>query len=224
MICCLVNRNYSHFLSEPVRPKITTPQQNIPIAITSVTIFDSFSLTQNCTSTGYPTPTITWTPNTNSTLNVTNDTLTLRPGDLNLEISTNIFTCTANNTVGRDSKSIRVTIDIEPYLPIPQPPTQQNISMNNVDIQWVEYLISVYIKCYEICVRSTTDTECIQTKYTRGTRYSIGSLDSSTTYYISIIANTVFGSSPASIPLNVTTNKPGMFHIIITMFNTNELD
>ena len=140
------------------------------------------------------------------TLNVTSDTLTIRSRDLNLEISTNIFTCTANNTAGRDSISIRVTIDIEPYLPIPQPPTQLSIGNDSVDIQWEEYLISVYIKSYEICVRSTTNTECNQTNNTVS---SIRSLESATTYNMTIVANTIFGRSPTSLALKVTTNDPG---------------
>ena len=214
----------SILLLEPVKPEITTPVKNVSFTINSISNLEYFTHTQLCNSTGYPTPTITWTSYTNSTLNVISDTLTIRSGDLNLEISTNIFTCIATNTGGRDSKSIRVTIDIEPYLPIPQPPTQLSIGINSVDIQWENYTSSVYIKSYEICVRSTNNTECIQTINTRDTRYSIGSLESSTTYYISIIANTVFGSSPASRPLNVTTNKPGMFHMIIIMFNTSEFD
>ena len=199
---------------DPVGPEITTPLEDVPFTINSISNFELFLHTQFCNSTGYPTPTITWTSNTNSTLNVTSDTLTIRSGDLNLEISTNIFTCTATNTGGRDSKSIRVTIDIEPYLPIPQPPTQQSISINSVNIQWENYTSSVYIKSYEICVRSTTDTECIQTINTTSTEYSIRSLESATTYNIAIIVNTVFGRSPTSEALIITTNETGMYQLI----------
>ena len=167
-------------------------------------------MTQNCISTGIPTPRIVWTSNTNSNLNVISDTLTLRSHDLNPEISNNSFTCTATNTAGQDSKSITVTIDIQ--LTAPQPPTQQSIGINSVDIQWVEYISSVYVKSYEICVRSTTDTECIQTINTVSTQYSIVSLKPATTYRISMVANTVFGRSPASRPLTITTNEPGMFY------------
>ena len=165
--------------------------------------------TQSCNSTGYPTATIKWTSNTNSNLNIISDTLTLRSHDLNPEISNNSFTCTATNTAGQDSEIITVTIDIE--LTAPQAPTQQSIGINSVDIQWVEYISSVYLKSYEICVRSTTDTECIQTINTVSTQYSIGSLEPATTYSISMVANTVFGRSPASRPLTITTNEPGMF-------------
>ena len=196
---------------DPVPPEITTPVEDIPFTINSISNFELFLHTQFCNSTGYPTPTITWTSNTNLTLNVTSDTLTIRSGDLNLEISTNIFTCTATNTVGQDSKIIRVTIYIEPYLPTPQPPTQQSISMNSVDIQWVEYISPKYHESYEICVRSTTDTECIQTINTRATEYSIRSLESATTYNITIAVNTVFGRSPSSEALIITTNKPGIY-------------
>ena len=165
--------------------------------------------TQFCNSTGIPTPNITWTSNTNSNLNVISDTLTLRSHDLNPEISNNNFTCTATNTAGQDSRNISVTIDIQ--LSAPQPPTQQSIGSNSVDIQWVEYISSVYVKSYGICVRSTTDTECIQTINTVSTQYSIGILEPATTYRISMVANTVFGRSPASRPLTITTNEPGMF-------------
>ena len=209
MSCCLVN--YSRFLLEPVRPEITTPQYDVSSIISSISEFESFSFTQNCISTGIPTPTITWTSNTNSNLNVISDTLTLNTQDLNPEISINIFTCTATNTAGQDSKSIAVNINIESQLSAPQPPTQQSIDSNSVDIQWVEYISSVYAKSYEICVRSTTDTECIQTINTVSTQYSIGSLESATAYRISIVAITVFGRSPTGVPLIVTTNEPGMF-------------
>ena len=90
--------------------------------ISSVNEFQSFSLVQNCVSTGIPTPTITWTSNTNSNLNIISDTLILNTHDLNPEISNNSFTCTATNTAGQDNKRITVTIDIQ--LPVPQPPTQ----------------------------------------------------------------------------------------------------
>ena len=129
---------------------------------------------------------------------------------MNPEISNNNFTCTATNTAGQDSKSITVTIDIQ--LTAPQPPTQQSIGINSVDIQWVEYISSVYVKSYEICVHSTTDKGCIQTINTVSTQYSIGSLEPATTYNISIVAITVFGRSPASRPLTITTNEPGMFY------------
>ena len=185
--------------------------EDVSITISSIATFESFVHTQLCNSTGYPTLTITWTSNTSSTLNVISDTLTIRPGDLNLEISTNIFTCTATNTAGRDSKSIRVTIDI---LRRPPQPRQLSIGINSVDIQWVEYLSSVYINNYEICVRSTTDTECIQTINTVSIQHSIGSLESNTTYSISLVVNTVFGRSLASVALIVTTNEPGMFLLI----------
>ena len=163
--------------------------------------------TQFCNSTGYPTATIKWTSNTNSNLNVISDTLTLNTQDLNPEISNNSFTCTATNTAGQDSEIITVTIDIE--LTAPQAPTQQSIGINSVDIQWVEYISSVYVKSYEICVFPSTDTECIQTN--NNTQYTIESLEPITTYNISIVANTVFGRSPASKPLIITTNEPGMY-------------
>ena len=137
--------------------------------------------------------------------------MTLRTQDLNPEISTNIFTCTSTNTAGRDSKRIRISIDIEPQLTVPQAPTQQSISSNSVDIQWLEYLSSDYVKSYDICVRSTTDTECTQNINTVSTQYSIGSLESATSYRISIVVNTVFGRSPTSVTLTVTTNEPGNF-------------
>ena len=204
----------SILLLEPVTPEITTPVKNVSFTINSISNLESFTHTQLCNSTGYPTPTMTWTSYINSTLNVTSDTLTIRSGDLNLEISTNIFTCTATNTAGRDSKSISVTIDIESHLPIPQP-TQQSISINSVDIQLEEYLIPVYIKSYEICVRSTTDTECIQTINTTSTEYSIRSLESATTYNITIVVNTVFGRSPTSEALIITTNETGMYLLML---------
>ena len=165
--------------------------------------------TQSCNSTGIPTPTITWTSNTNSNLNVISDTLTLNSQDLNPEISNNSFTCTATNTAGQDSEIITVTIDIQ--LTAPQAPTQQSIGINSVDIQWVEYISSVYVKSYEICVCPTTDTECIDSN---NTQYTIGSLEPTTTYNISIVANTVFGRSPASRPLTITTNEPSMYPLL----------
>ena len=186
------------------------------MTISSVSEFESFSFTQDCVSTGIPTPAITWTSNTNSNLNVVSDTLTLRTQDLNPETSTNIFTCTATNTAGQDSKRIRVTIDIEPQLTTPQAPTQQSIGRNSVDIQWVEYLSSDYVKSYDICVSTTASTGCIQTINTASTQYSIGSLESATSYRISIVVNTVFGRSPASVTLTVTTNEPGMYLILLT--------
>ena len=137
------------------------------------------------------------------------DTLTLNTQDLNLEISNNNFTCTATNTAGQDTKIITVTIDIR--LSAPQPPTQQSIGINSVDIQWVEYISSVYVKSYEICVCPTTDTECIITTNTVSTQYSIERLEPTTTFNISMVANTVFGRSPASRPLTITTNEPGMY-------------
>ena len=140
--------------------------------------------------------------------------MTLRTQDLNPEISTNIFTCTSTNTAGRDSKRIRISIDIEPQLTVPQAPTQQSISSNSVDIQWLEYLSSDYVKSYDICVRSTTNTGCIQTINTVSTQYSIGSLESATAYIIYIVVNTVFGRSPTSVALTVTTNEPGIYGYI----------
>ena len=129
---------------------------------------------------------------------------------MNPEISNNSFTCTATNTAGQDSRNILVTIDIE--LTAPQAPTQQSIDSNSVDIEWVEYISSVYLKSYEICVFPTTDTECILTK--NNTQYIIESLEPITTYNISIVANTVFGRSPASKPLTITTNEPGMYLLL----------
>ena len=212
----MISDNYFSISIDPVRPEITTPVENISFTINSISNFESFVHTQFCNSTGYPLPTITWTSNTNSNLDVISDTLTIRTRDLDPEISTNIFTCTATNTAGQDSKEIRITIDVESQLTVPQAPTQQSISRNSVDIQWVEYISSDYFNSYDICVRSTINTGCIQTINTVSTEYSIGSLESATSYRISIVVNTVFGRSPASVTLTVTTNEPGMYLILLT--------
>ena len=210
-VCCLLNVSFTNlFLHiEPVQPRITSPSRDISIMIISVIGFDSFSLTHNCLSSGTLTSTITWTSNTNLVLNVIAGTLTVHSQDLQPGLSINIFTCTANNSVGLDSKSISVEIDIKPQLTAPQPPIKESTSINSVDIRWVEYIPSIYINSYELCVRSTTDSACIQIINTVSTEYSIENLESDTTYSITIVAITVFGSSPTSGPLTVTSDNPG---------------
>ena len=197
----------------PGLPIITNPPQDVSITLTSLISFESFSLTHHCISTGLPTPTITWTSNNNLVLNVISDTLTVHSQDLQPELSINIFTCTANNSVGLDSKSIKVVFDIEQQLKAPKPPIQENISTNNVEIHWVEYISSIDIFNYELCVQPTTESECIQNISTISTEYSIGNLESNTTYSITIVAITVFGRSPASKPLIVKTDNPGTSNI-----------
>ena len=78
------------------------------------------SLTLSCTARGYPRPTITWSTGTDSRIQVNASFSTDAEGYLivtsNLVIS-NVFRedagihiCTANNTIGMDSRSFSLTV------------------------------------------------------------------------------------------------------------------
>ena len=91
---------------------ISEPSQNIPIIIRTISELENYSLEQVCKSSGIPEPEIKWTSNTN----ITSDSdLILQPGDLSIEGDVNpyIFTCTASNSEGEDTRNIRIRIDID---------------------------------------------------------------------------------------------------------------
>ena len=114
------------------------------------------------------------------------------------------------NTVGRDIRQIRVEKSIQ--LLAAENPTVHNVSVNSITIRWPQYDLVSYVSYYEICVGIPGKIGCMQRNRTYGTQYTIGSLEPTTTYNISIVANTVFGRSPASRPLTITTNEPGTFY------------
>ena len=51
----------------------------------------------------------------NTNLTLSRDTLEIQAGDLSIDNNINpyVFTCIANNSVGEDSKEVRITIDID---------------------------------------------------------------------------------------------------------------
>ena len=108
---------YLNFLNQIddflVEPKIEVPAGDTHLHITSTVQLDSFSLTQDCDSTGVPQPTISWISNTGRYY--FGNILKILPGDLNLDhrINPYIFTCIARNSKGEDSKEIRITINID---------------------------------------------------------------------------------------------------------------
>ena len=125
-------------------------------------------------------------------------------------IEVNIFTCTATNSVGRDSKQILITNTIE--LSIPEKPTDVSISINSIEIQWPVYYIPDVLY-YEICVSIPGGSGCEQSLETTDTRLTIRNLQSSTQYRITIVVFTDFGTSPRSIPLDTTTVEIGKISI-----------
>ena len=191
---------------EPVLPEITTPQQDIHLTISSVSEFEYFSFTQDCISTGVPTPTITWTSST-STLDVTNNRLSILARHLNKKIEVNIFTCTATNSIGLDASQIFIINTIE--LSIPEKPTYISISTNSIEIQWSDYDIVDYLVYYEICVSISGANNCEQRNETTETRLTIRNLQPSSQYSITIVVFTYFGTSPRSIPLYIITSDLG---------------
>ena len=191
---------------EPVLPEITTPQQDIHLTISSVSEFEYFSFTQDCISTGVPTPTITWTSNT-STLDVTNNRLSILARHLNKKIEVNIFTCTATNSIGLDASQIFIINTIE--LSIPEKPTDISISTNSIEIQWSDYDIVDYLVFYEICVSIPGTNNCEQRNETTETRLTIRNLQPSSQYSITIVVFTYFGTSPRSTPLYIITSDLG---------------
>ena len=165
---------------------------------------ESFSLNQRCVSTGFPVPTIRWTSNTN--VNPSGNVLALRTEDLDLDI-TNVFTCTATNIGGSDSKTVSILIQIQ--LSSPAAPTADTVDSTSTRIHWVEYASAVYNISYTVCIRKSVDTSCTQTIHTTRIAISVRNLEASTSYSISITANTVFGVSPKGTSLAITTDDPG---------------
>ena len=188
---------------EPVLPEITAPQLEIHLTISNVGDFESFSFSQDCISTGVPRPTISWTSNT-STLDVTDNRLSIRARHLNKTIELNIFICTANNSIGQDTRRIFILNTIE--LSIPEKPTDISISTNSIEIQWSDYDIVDYLVYYEICVSIPGANNSEQRIETTETRLTIINLQPSSQYNITIVVLTYFGTSPRSIPLDIITN------------------
>ena len=173
------------------------------IRISSISELESFSLNQSCVSTGFPVPTVRWTSNTN--VNPSGTVLSLRTEDLDLDVN-NTFTCMATNIGGSDSKTVRIFIQIQ--LGSPGAPIADTVDATSIRIHWVEYASAVYNISYTICVRKSVDTSCTQIVHTTR-NVTVRNLEASTTYGISITVNTIFGTSPKSLPLSITTDDPG---------------
>ena len=193
-------------LLEPVRPYITTPQQDITITLSNVNELKSFRLILICIATGIPAPTITWTSNTGIIFPVSN-VLSVSVVHLRKNTEVDIFTCTAMNIVGRDIRQIRVVKSIQ--LPAPENPNVHNVSANSMVIKWVRYELVNYVSYYEICVGIPGEIECRQRIKTHNMHYTIESLQASSQYNITIVAYTNFGTSPRSGALLVTTADQG---------------
>ena len=193
------------FLLEPVRPYITTPQHNITITLWNVKEFQYFRLVKKCIATGIPAPSITWTSNTGRIFLVGN-VLSVSVVHLRKNTEVDIFTCTAMNIVGRDIRQIRVVKSIQ--LPAPENPTVHNVSANSIAIKWVRYELVNCVLYYEICVGVPGEIGCKQRIRTQNTHKTIGGLQGSSQYNITIVVYTNFGTSPRSDTLFVTTD-PG---------------
>ena len=200
------------FLLEPVQPNITTPQQDRTIPISSIDEFQSFSLVQNCISTGLPAPSITWTSNTGR-INVIGNVLSIGVSHLRRSSDLDVFICTAMNSVGQDTRQIRVEKSIQ--LPAAENPTVRSVSANSITIQWLRYDLANDVLNYEICVRRTNENRCRQRITAYNTQYTIGSLQASSQYMITIVAFTNFGTSPTSDSLIITTADPGKQFFIL---------
>ena len=174
-------------------------------------------MNQSCIAKGLPTPSIIWTSNIGIIEGPTNHTLTIEPGYLSAErfVDEYIFTCTANNTVGRDIIKITVVIKIE--LVAAPTPILKRIGYTYVDIIWSEYVLSDYVSSFEICVLNSDESKCVAEFQAANTEYSIKNLMESTGYNITIVALTRFGRSPVSDTLFVHTNNPGMQYCQISL-------
>ena len=171
---------------------------------------ESFSFLIDCSSTGYPVPTVRWTSNTN--VNPSGTVLSLRPENLELD-TTNVFTCTATNIGGSDRKTVQIIINIQ--LSAPSAPIADAVDVTSIRIHWVEYASTIYNTSYTVCVRRLIDTSCTQTNHTTSTAISVRNLEVSTTYIISITVDTIFGTSPRSSSLSITTDDPGKWNVHI---------
>ena len=174
------------------------------IRITSISKLESFSLNQSCVSTGFPVPTVRWISNTN--VNPSGTVLSLGTKDLDLDVN-NTFTCMAANIGGSDSKTVRIFIQIQ--LGTPGAPIADTVDATSIRIHWVEYASAVYNISYTVCVRKSVDTSCTQTIHSTQNAVAVRNLEASTTYGISITVNTLFGTSPRSLSLSITTDDPG---------------
>ena len=99
---------------------------------------DAFSLTQACTSTGVPQPTVSWKSNTE--LIISGNTLEIPSGYLSINDSINpyIFTCKAINLVGEDSKEVRIKIDIDVIQRI-----NETVNLTNTVVSMIARIISL---------------------------------------------------------------------------------
>lgn len=207
------------FHLEPVRPDIITPQQDISFVISSVNEFQSFSLVQNCISTGIPVPSIRWTSNTGR-IYVVGNVLSIGSSHLRRSTDVDVFTCIATNFVGQDAKQIRIVKSIP--LPAAENPTIYSVSANSIAIQWSLYDLVNYVSYYEICVGVPGQNGCRQSIRAYSSPYTIESLLASSQYSITIVVYTNFGVSPRSDALLVTTD-PGKQCLILKKISINQI-
>ena len=93
------------------QPIITSPNRNIQITITDLTMHANFHLHQECIATGFPQPTVRWTGNLSMKF-IRGNVLMIKPGDLG-EINPLSFVCIAENSQGKDTKIVKILIKID---------------------------------------------------------------------------------------------------------------
>ena len=101
------------FLIENKPPTITSPVEGIELIIIDTIMRANFNLTQECTATGFPQPTVTWSGALSMKF-VIGNVLSIKPGDLEeiKDINPLRFICNATNSEGSDTKIVKILIKI----------------------------------------------------------------------------------------------------------------
>ena len=182
------------------------PAQDQQLTIYSLNQLEMFTLTQECTATGVPKPSIEWS--SNGSFYQSDSTLILQVGDLKGGIDMR-FTCTASNDVGSDSKSIQIVTSIQVFPVAKLIIASKNI--HSIGIQWLgESRYLEYDVSYQICLRkSDGGDDCIQEVSSTVTKYLFENLENDTLYRVAIVTITSFGISRESREFEVKTVPAG---------------
>ena len=107
----IINKLTSSLLAHET-PVINEPSRDLSIKISTIEELDTFSINQLCRASGLPKPVSKWTSNTDY---LSNDRLIIQSGNFSIDDVVNpyIFICTAQNSVGEDTRHIRIRVDID---------------------------------------------------------------------------------------------------------------